>query len=291
MVMSDCGGALNSFVHLEMRENDFAYIQSVVYQKSGIHLKDNKRTMVANRLRRRIVDLGLSSFADYCAILGNGNGSQEEFEVLLNCITTNETFFFREIHHFDYLRKKLFPEIAASPGRIFNAWCAGCSTGQEPYSIAIAALDYMEETGSKFSVMITAGDISTRVLGKAAEGFYEEGSLKGLSPTQIKKYFTREESGYRISKQVRNLVAFKKMNLLHDHPVSPQNVVFCRNVMIYFDSEARKKLVTNLKNSLRNEGALIIGTSETIHGLDDGLEVEKLNGSYVYRKQVATRND
>lgn len=277
---------VSSFITMEMSEKDFSFIKSIVYKKSGIQLKDNKKTMVANRLRRRILDLGLSGFGEYSAYLLSLESSSQEYEILLNCITTNETFFFRETHHFDYLKNKLFPEIASSPGKIFNAWCAGCSTGQEPYSVAIAALDYMEETGNKFSVMITAGDISTKVLDKASSGLYEQSALKGLSRTQIDKHFTLEGDCYRISKKVKNLVAFKRMNLLHDHPVAPQTVVFCRNVMIYFDGEARRKLVTNLKNSLRNDGVLIIGTSETIHGLDDGLRMEKLNGSYVYRKQA-----
>lgn len=282
--------ATNYIMSSDMSENDFAFIKSVVYKKSGISLKDTKKTMVANRLRRRILDLGLTGFSDYCALLGSGEGAQQEFEVLLNCITTNETFFFRELHHFEFLRTRLFPETAASPGRILNIWCAGCSTGQEPYSIAIAALDYMEATGTRFSVMITAGDISTKVLDTASSGFYEEAAMKGLSPGQIKKYFIKEENGYRVTRQVRNIVTFKQMNLLKDHPAMPQSAVFCRNVMIYFDSVARRKLLDNLKSAIRENGFLIIGTSETIHDLDDGLVMERLNGSYVFKKEGPVRN-
>ncbi len=272
---------------------DFRRICELVYRASGITLSPLKHTMVETRLRKRLKALQLGSFAEYSERLFASVSREQETVALLDSITVNKTDFFREPDHFHYLVSSAIPALMANGGcglsRPLAVWSAGCSTGEEPYTLAILLSEFRESQrqGSAFRFSILATDLSTKALDTARRAVYSEQILEAVPQYLRHKYFLRSRDRSiglaRLTAGMRDLVEFKRLNLAApSYGISDcLDAVFCRNVMIYFDSVVRAQVVRRLVASLRRGGYFFIGHSETLNGMD--LPVESMAPA-IYRK-------
>jgi chemotaxis protein methyltransferase CheR len=257
-----------------LQRRDFLAIRDFVYREAGIHLADSKRALVESRLSRRIKELRLPSYTAYCELVLQA-GDPDERVRMLDCITTNETHFFREPKHFDFLNKQVFPEYRARaaaremPTRI-RTWSAACSTGEEPYSLAISLLEAFP-TGWELEVL--ASDLSTRALSAAQDATWPIDKAREIPDPHCKKYMLRgvgpEAGKLRCGPEVRALVRFFRLNLNQPpYAVAGElDLIFCRNVLIYFDTESKRRVIDSLIDRLSPHGYLFIGHSETLHGI------------------------
>ncbi len=254
---------------------DFDRLRTLIYDESGINLNSDKKTMMEIRLKRRLRSLDLSSLGEYCDHVFTPEGRAGEIVHLIDVITTNKTDFFREPGHFDYLVSKALPDLAARRGAAgrYLVWSAGCSTGEEPYTLAMVLSEYSQERpGFRFNILAT--DICTSVLAKAALGIYKAEVLRPVPQVLQRKYFMRSrdpESGLlRIVPEVRALVEFRRLNFMDSDfglTESPE-VVFCRNVIIYFDRATQLRLLQKLSRHLAPGGYFFAGHSESLQGMD-----------------------
>lgn len=251
----------------------------LIYQHSRIHLGPDKKSMLANRLRKRLRALGLSSYDDYCAVLRSAQGP-DEIEQLVDLISTNHTRFFREPEHFTLLTGRLLPELLpqlAAEGSPLRVWSAAASSGEEPYTLAIVLSEYFRERPS-LDWLLEASDISHRMLAEAERGVYPLDSRHALPPELLKRYFQRgvgaQEGTCRVKAELRRRVRHQRINLFQaEYPVAKdQHVIFCRNVMIYFDPASRANLVHKLTRQLARGGFLVIGHAESLMGIRHDLE-------------------
>lgn len=263
----------------------FRDIAQLVERMTGINLPDRKHALVYSRLARRVRSLGMKSFADYCAFV-NGTDGKEELFKMAEALTTNVTKFFREDHHFDHFRSKMMPRLAntAKSGGRVRIWSAGCSSGQEPYSIALCILSALPDARS-YDIKILATDLNTQVLATGQKGVYSIEDLSSI-PTNLRNSWT-ESSGdrFEFAPAAKNLISFKQLNLIEPWPMSGQfDVIFCRNVMIYFSQELQSSLWDRFAAKLVDDGMIYIGHSERVVGPATG----KLNieGPTAYRKKL-----
>jgi chemotaxis protein methyltransferase CheR len=269
-------------------EDDFRSLSKLAYEQAGIVLAESKRNLIYGRLSRRLRALELSTFRDYRAYL-TGAGGAGEMQNFVNSISTNLTKFFRESHHFDHFRSTVVVPYAQARGRgnrRLRIWSAGCSTGEEPYTIAVILQREMTDI-ARHDVRILATDIDTEVLAKAAQGEYPENSIEDV-PKAYRSYFEQNPGGrgstVRLSAATRSLIAFRQLNLLNTWPFRGQfDAVFCRNVMIYFDTPTKAALVERFVERLIPGGWLYIGHSESLLGSHNGL---KLMGRTIYRREA-----
>lgn len=245
---------------LPLSDTHFKRISQLIYQRAGIVLADHKREMVYNRLVRRLRTLNIDDFGRYMALLETDPNSAE-WQAFINALTTNLTAFFREAHHFPILAE----HAKRRPGS-YNVWCAAASTGEEPYSIAMTLAETLGTGPGKFQIHAT--DIDTQVLEKAQSGIYRQEELRTLSPQQMQRFFLRgtgpHEGMVRARPELANMVSFAQLNLLaNDWALSgPFDVIFCRNVMIYFDKETQEKILRRFVPLLKPGGLLFAGHSE-----------------------------
>jgi chemotaxis protein methyltransferase CheR len=254
--------------------HDFEVIRKLVSQHTGIVLTDAKRDMVYSRLVRRIRQLGLDSFSAYCERLLNGDG--DELGTFINAITTNLTAFFRESHHFEFLAKTALPALMQQrqATRRLRIWSAGCSTGEEPYSLAIVVKEVVPAT---WDVKILATDLDTNVVATADRGVYSEDRVKSIASGRLRRWFLKgkgpQAGAVRVAPELRELITFRQMNLLGSWPMhGPFDVIFCRNVVIYFDKPTQKRLFERYADILAPDGYLFIGHSETLYRVTDRLQ-------------------
>jgi chemotaxis protein methyltransferase CheR len=271
----------------ELQDIDFERISRLVYDHCGINLHDGKKELVKARLSKRLREGDFKSFGDYYRYVNTAEGT-DELVTMIDSLSTNVTFFFREESHFVKLRQ-ILPAILKTPvkngraGRL-RIWSAGCSTGEEPYSLAITVCECL--TDNPADIAITATDISTRVLQAAAGGTYQRDKIKNVSPGVLKKYFQlgcgRWEGHCRIKKEIRDMVRFLRFNLMETPPSDFLfDIIFCRNVMIYFDKTTQAALVNRFYQCLNNGGYFFVGHSESLTGLDHGFKYVEPS---VYRK-------
>ncbi|MEW6116563.1 MAG: protein-glutamate O-methyltransferase [Nitrospirota bacterium] len=260
-----------------LSESDFHRLSEFIHTECGIKMPPSKKTMLEARLQKRLRFLGLSSFSQYCDYVFSPQGMESELVHMIDVITTNKTDFFREPSHFSYLTQKALPDLIAAYGagvqKKFAIWSAGCSTGEEPYTLAIVLSEFSESyPGFTFTVLAT--DISTKVLEKAKTGIYEEDRLEPVPKPLVKKYFlkskNREKRLVRIVPELRQLVKFRRLNFMDEDFGfrEPINIVFCRNVIIYFDRPTQERLLNKLCRHLAPGGYVFMGHSETLNGLD-----------------------
>ncbi|NQY87709.1 MAG: protein-glutamate O-methyltransferase CheR [Colwellia sp.] len=258
---------------VRLTNEDFKFICDFVYQSTGIVLNDNKREMVYRRLTRIIREKKLNSFSDYCQLLRQ-QGEQEK-DYFINAITTNLTSFFREQHHFDYLTNEELPKLMATKVMEANGkkrvriWSSASSTGEEPYSIAITLLEKMHTLMSSWDVKILATDIDSNVLATGKSGIYEYRRIENISEKLKRNYFHRgcgkNEKNVRVDKKLSDLITFKQLNLLHEWPMTgPFDIIFCRNVIIYFDKPTQQGLFARYYDLLAPGGLLMLGHSENL---------------------------
>lgn len=269
-----------------LSEHDFQLFRNLIHKHTGIWLRDGKQIMLASRLSRRLRHHGLGTFSEYYRLIQSGTAIGELGE-LINAVTTNKTSFFREPHHFDFLRQVVVPEALRSgsgqPSRAVSVWSAACSTGEEPYSIAMTLLEAMRNAGGIAETVesphrVIATDIDTKVLETARQAIYDAACLQGVAPDMQKRYFLRGKDSMRgsvkVKDQVCRLVEFGRLNLMDSSwPVKgPFDAIFFRNALIYFRQETQDTFVRRMARLLRPRGYLFLGHSEHIPWLHDVLE-------------------
>lgn len=254
---------------------DYSRLCQLVYGKAGIHLGGDRRTMLEVRIRRRLKELGLTSYRAYCDSLFSGEGKGEEIDALIDVVTTNKTDFFREPRHFELLRERVLPALAScgSDSRGLTVWSAGCSTGEEPYTLAMVLSEY-GRLHAEFRFRVIATDISRIVLRQAELAVYSQDAVQPVPAGFRAKYLMRgREAGsrrFRVVPELRRLVKFRRLNLMEaDYGLDGEaNIIFCRNVIIYFDRPTQQRLLGRLARCLSPGGFLFVGHAETLHSLD-----------------------
>jgi len=252
---------------------DYVRLCDLIYSEAGIHLGSEKRTMLEVRVKRRLRALDLSSYAEYCDYLFGHNGLKEELVPLIDVVTTNKTDFFREPGHFTFLAAKALPEMTARNGNQLLVWSAGCSTGEEPYTLAIVLSEYAQ-THPGFRFRILATDISTTVLEKAEFGVYADEVVSPVPPALKRKYFMRSRDRYsnrvRVVPELRRLVEFRRLNFMDEDYglVQKADAIFCRNVIIYFDRPTQERILSKLSRHLVPSGYMFVGHAETLHDMN-----------------------
>jgi chemotaxis protein methyltransferase CheR len=254
----------------QLSGDNFDYLCQFVYDTAGIVLNASKKEMVYRRLTRIIRERKLPSFTAYCNLLKTDTEKEQDY--FINAITTNLTSFFREQHHFDYMTQDELPKLLGnrlSHDKRLRIWSSASSTGEEPYSIAIMVLEAMKSQLSQWDVKILATDIDSNVLAVAKEGTYDERRIEDVPRKFKEKYFTKgigiNESKVKVGKQLQALITFKKLNLLHEWPMKgPFDIIFCRNVIIYFDKKTQQELFARYYEMLAPGGLLILGHSENL---------------------------
>lgn len=273
---------------MEQREfhysaDDFNRVKRLVYDFAGIDLNDSKKNLVYNRLAKRIRFLQQQSFQEYLDYV-EAQG-ESEFVHLINAITTNLTFFFRENHHFEYLANTVIPSLLEKnkTSKKIRIWSAGCSTGEEPYSIAIVL---KESVPVGWDAQVIATDLDTNVVETGMRGVYKDDRLKGVSEPRKKRWFlkgTGSNQGWiKVKPELQESIQFGQINLMHEWPLKePIDVIFCRNVVIYFDKPTQTKLFNRYADLLPSDGHLFIGHSESLYKVCDRFE---LLGQTIYKK-------
>ncbi len=256
-------------------EHDFRRLAEYVQRNYGINLT-KKKQLIEGRLSSTLYTMGYSSFKEYVDFILTGS-TQKDIEILLNKLTTNYTYFMREEAHFDYLKNTVLPYLVnTKKNKVLSIWSAGCSTGQEPYTISIILKEFLGKDASKWDTRVLATDISQNVLAQAQKGVYPKESLKDLPQQWINKYFIENKGTdqFEVTNELKSNVIYKTFNLMD--PIKfkiPFDVIFCRNVMIYFDQPTKDALVERFYNATNPGGYLLIGHSETIN---------KNNSNYKY---------
>ncbi|UYN98517.1 MAG: protein-glutamate O-methyltransferase CheR [Devosia sp.] len=263
-----------------LSEREFTRIKARVYDVAGISLSNAKRTLVVSRLSKIVRALNLPSFDAYVDFLERG-GSSKDGQDFVNALTTNLTRFYREDHHFDHLRTHVASLIAGKPrGSRLRLWSAGCSTGQEPYTIALDLLDAFPEL-KRWDFKILATDIDTAVIARAAQGIYPQSELSGLSADRARPFERQADGTIRVPAAAREIVAFKPLNLIGPWPMKgPFDAIFCRNVAIYFDKQTQGEVFGRFAKMVAPEGFLYIGHSEN---LGSGGDAFRLVGKTIYQ--------
>jgi chemotaxis protein methyltransferase CheR len=259
---------------------DFTRVRSLIYQRAGINLHEGKHAMVYSRLSRRLRDTGHTSFRDYLGWLEHTDGP--EWQEFINALTTNLTAFFREQHHFEIFSTLLKSKPVGTP---WNVWCSAASTGEEPYSIVMTAI---EALGANAQFKLSASDIDSKVLATASQGIYRLDNLKGMSPERLQKFFLRGKGGntglIRAKPEVRRFIDFLIVNLIkNDWPFRDHfDAVFCRNVMIYFDAPTQRAVLERIHRVMKPGGMLFVGHAENF---SESRDLFVLRGKTVYERQ------
>jgi len=269
----------------EFTWDDFNHLRTLSFEHSGIKVPDDKFDMFYCRLAKRIRLLKLPDFKAYCRYLRQHH--EEEFTEFINAITTNLTAFFRENHHFEYLENQIIPELKRRKlnTKRIRIWSAGCSTGEEPYSIAITLVENGIHPGS-WDVKILATDLDTQVLAKASSGIYTPDRLEGVNSERLKRWFQKNRSSrisqVRVKPELMRMISFRQLNLITPWKLNgPFDIIFCRNVLIYFDNPTKSGIIHRFADLIPPDQHLIIGHSESLHNICDrftGL------GNTIYRR-------
>jgi chemotaxis protein methyltransferase CheR len=273
---------------ISISDEVFKQFRDFIYEKSGIFIPDNKKYFLENRLGRRIQELNLKGYEDYLYNL-RYSSNHHELQRLFDLITTNETFFFREPHQFEVFRGELLKQITAENAkkgrRDIKIWSAASSTGEEAYTLSMVLLEEVELGGFKKDIF--ASDLSESVLASARAGIYGSYAIRNVPVAYLNKYFKNTDQQYSLSGAVKATVKFSKINLVEEKDVRMirgVDVVFCRNVLIYFDDKAKQKVVSHLYDALRPGGYLFIGTSESLHNLTRAFRPVVINKVIIYQK-------
>lgn len=254
---------------VRLSDKDFKYVCDYAYDVAGIVLGESKKEMVYRRLTRVIKDKKLSSFTQYCDLLRSNPESERDY--FINAITTNLTSFYREKHHFDFLAQKEFPKLLEKNRheKRIRLWSSACSTGEEPYSLAITAFESFASVLSSWDVKILATDIDSNVLAQAKSGIYDDRRIEDMPIDTRNKYFKRgsgiNTNRVKVTSNIQSLITFKQLNLLHEWPMKGMfDVIFCRNVIIYFDKATQQDLFERYYHALKPGAILLLGHSENL---------------------------
>lgn len=278
---------------LEMNQSQFNALSKIIYDRSGIHFPDAKKYILESRLSHRLGELELDNFDQYIALLSMGPYQQDEFQEMFNRITINETSFFRNDAQLDVFEKRVLPELleARARSKRLRIWSAACSTGDEPFTLAILIHRTLGVRLSDWKVEILGTDISERALNVAAEGKYTSYSIRTTPKLVLDRYFTSDGRNYQLKPEIRQMVSFEKHNLkdrLAAKRHGTWDVIFCRNVLIYFDDAMKKQVVQMFSEQLADDGTLFIGHSERIKDISDRFEQVPIPQGFCYTKLPTT---
>ncbi len=274
----------------EMPREDFEMMRDFIHEKSGIFFAENKQYLLKNRLEKRMATLGIKTYRDYFYHI-KYDTSQKEFNQLLNLVTTNETSFYRNEPQLKSFSDEVLPQFAKEKSgavKSLRIWSAGCSTGEEPYTLAMLITERLGSLNG-WNVEIYANDISENVLQKARKGEYSGLTLRNVKPSLLDRFFTRGDNDlYTVKSEIKSLVRFSQINLNDPRQISRYSnvdAIFCRNVMIYFSDEVKRQIVRGFYNSLRPGGYFYIGHSETLHSISKAFKLVYLKNALVYQKE------
>lgn len=267
---------------VKLTDSEFLGFVQFMQKNYGIDLS-KKRVLIEGRLSNLIEKKGMASFGEYLENIKRND--KDEITMLINKLTTNYTFFYREENHFKYLKEIILPyEEKNNKSKILSIWSAGCSSGEEPYTLAMILDDYFKLSGNQWKIQIIATDISDNVLSKAREGIYSEDSMKNLPESYKKRYLKKiDDNKYQVVPEIKNYITFKVFNLMD--PIVAKNkydVIFCRNVMIYFNGETKLNIVNKLYEATKPGGYLMIGHAETI---------QRSKSKYIYVKPAIYKKE
>lgn len=276
---------------LHITDEEFLLIRDFIYQQCGIFIAENRKYLVENRLSNRIKELNLKSYNEYYNFLRFDNNKKQELTKLFEVVTTNETSFFRNPPQLDVFQRVVLAEAIdqarKSGTKKLRLWSAGCSTGEEPYTLAIILHETLRGEIDAWDIKITANDLSEAVLAAARRGIYNEYALRTTPKEMVAKYFKKDGNVYKIEQSLKRLVSFGQINLSDKEQlkrVEKSQIVFCRNVIIYFDDEMKRKVINAFYDNLLPKGVLIIGHSESLHNISRAFQLEHHKGTILYRK-------
>lgn len=266
-----------------LNDADFEKFRKIIYDESGITFLATNRSILDSRIKELLRQKNIATPGEYYNLVTRNS---EEMKLMLDSITTNLTRFFRNQPHFDALINYVIPHViekkkASGIDRTIRIWSAGCSTGEEPYTIAMVLKEIMPPG---FNFQITASDISLKSLMVGQQGFYTDAKVTGIPANYLAKYFTKVEGGYQVNPELRNTIRFDYHNLKNDSGARNLDVVFCRNVIIYFDEAAQKDVIQRFWNSMAPQSYLFIGHSESLFGMNTQFEFLKTQWACLYQK-------
>ncbi|HEY4485452.1 MAG TPA: CheR family methyltransferase [Nitrospiria bacterium] len=273
---------------IELPDDVFQSFRDLMYEQSGVVLDERAKYFIENRLVHSIRRLQLESFRDYYYYLKYDRRKDEELANMIDLLTIHETYFFREENQLKSFSEELLPEIAVRKqnDRTLRIWSAGCSTGEEPYTISMLLSE--REEFRNWTIEIFATDISQRVLQSARRGLYQPSAFRTTDPKYMNKYFKKEESAYRIADEIKKNVIFLHLNLLDTNRLSfinPMDIIFCRNVTIYFDTPSKRKLIETFHGKLKDKGYLLLGHSESLINISTAFALRHFLHDMLYQKQ------
>lgn len=276
---------------LHITDEEFLLLRDFIYQQCGIFIAENRKYLVENRLSNRLKELNLKSYKEYYNFLRFDANRRPELTKLFEVVTTNETSFFRNPPQLDIFQRIVLAEAIdqarKSGQKKLRIWSAGCSTGEEPYTLAIILHETLKTDITNWDIKITANDLSEAVLAAARRGIYNEYALRTTPKEYVEKYFHKEGNVYKLDSNLKRLVSFGQINLSDKEQlkrVEKSQIVFCRNVIIYFDDEMKRKVINAFYDNLQPKGVLIIGHSESLHNISRAFQLEHHKGTILYRK-------
>lgn len=277
---------------VRITDDEFVELRDFIYEKSGIFVDVKRKYLFENRFSKRLSELSLSNFSDYIKYLKFDRSKDQELKQLFELVTTNETSFCRDIKQLDAFRDNVLKEIIdqqRKAGKLeLTIWSAGCSSGEEPYTLAILIMEVLGLELSRWKIAINAVDLSAEMIHRAKKGFYTEYAFKTTPDDIRKKYFKEDSGGWQIAPAVQKLVRFQQMNLndtLMLKRVPRSHIVFCRNVIIYFDENMKKKVVGSFYDNLQPGGYLLIGHSESLHKISQTFKPVYHPGTIAYKRE------
>ena len=276
---------------LQLTEEEFRLIRDLIYSHCGLFFDQDSKYLLDKRLVKRLAQHNLPGFRDYYQFLKYDRRKDEELSDIMDILTTNETYFFREGFQLTAFTDEILPELKVlkERERTLRIWSSGCSTGEEPYTIAMLLLE--QELFPGWRIEIVGSDISQRVVQHARKGVYTKSSFRCTEERYLKRFFTETEGGYRICDEVRELVSISHMNLFDANRLAllgKMDLIFCRNVIIYFDLASKKRVIDAFYNTLRSGGFLLLGHSESLMNLTTAFALRHLKNDMVYQKTAAT---
>lgn len=278
---------------LQITNEEFILLRDFIYEQCGIFIAENRKYLVENRLSNRLKELNLKSYNEYYNFLRFDASRKGELTKLFEVVTTNETSFFRNPPQLDIFRDVVLAHVIDNCRKAgqkkIRIWSAGCSTGEEPYTLAIIIMEALKSEIRSWDIKITANDLSEAVLNAAKRGLYNDYALRTTPKEIAQAYFTRENNLYKLNPDVKRLVNFGQINLSDREQlkkVERSQVVFCRNVIIYFDDEMKRKVINAFYDNLEPDGVLLIGHSESLHNISRAFQLEHHKGTIVYRKMA-----
>lgn len=276
---------------LQISDEEFLLLRDFIYQQCGIFIAENRKYLVENRLSNRIKELNLKSYNEYYNFLRFDASRKQELNKLFEVVTTNETSFFRNPPQLEVFQRVVLGEALdqcrKSGQKKLRIWSAGCSTGEEPYTLAIILHETLKNDISNWDIKITANDLSEAVLAAARRGIYNEYALRTTPKEMVDKYFHKDGNIYKLDAALKRLVSFGQINLSDKEQlkrVEKSQIVFCRNVIIYFDDDMKRKVINAFYDNLLPKGVLLIGHSESLHNISRAFQLEHHKGTILYRK-------